>query len=72
MPEVSDFSPDPLSPQERRQVRLMWFTHGVQAETVRRTEKQREAWRFWLGIILPLTSIVVAIALAAWSHGVRP
>lgn len=73
MPELNDFPLGRPNEREGQQLRLMWFERGAREDAEARRLKQREAWRFWLGIILPVATILVTVSIALWTHGgVKP
>jgi len=69
MAELNDFPLGRPNEREGQQHRLMWFERQERENAESRRLKQREAWRFWLGIILPVATILVTVAIAMWTHG---
>lgn len=73
MPDLNDFPLGRPNEREGQQHRLMWAERTIREDAEERRTKQRAAWQFWLGIILPLATILVTVAIAVWTHvGVKP
>lgn len=72
--DVDDHSEAPLTPQERKQQRHLWWERCMREATEKGRKAQNEAWRLWIGTIWPIATTLAAAGIAAWGwlHGGKP
>lgn len=74
MPDLEDFHRGVPTALEGQQHRLLWAKHLIAEHEREASRLQREAWRFWLTIVLPIGTAAMTLGtlLWGWVHGGHP